>query len=171
MHTPLLSEAVRAFEAALAGDDAARFEDPRWNSVRKMLTKAGEEFEDALLWRLREAMPQHLAHAVEQAAVRSIEAVLNGDEKELRRWLSCDAGSYTGRAGEGAFARSTVDAHPIIHGKLFETGAVALRKQVVDAHADLLKNERILDLEDQLASAVAQFNKLQADFERYRQSH
>jgi hypothetical protein len=42
---------------------------------------------------------------------------------------------------------------------LFETGAIELRKGIVNAHPELLKNERILDLEDQVASLVKQVNE------------
>jgi len=51
----------------------------------------------------------------------------------------------------------------VIRGKLFETGAIELRKQIVDAHAELLKAERILDLEDQLKSLVGQLKKMEAE--------
>lgn len=157
---------MEAFSDALEDGKRSDFEDKRWERVQKMLKDAATEFEETLLWRLREDMPSHLASVARDAAGRAIEAVLAGDEQELRRWLSCDSGAYTGRAGEGYYARSQEDAHPIIHGKLFEQGALALRKRIVDGHADLLKTERILDLEDQLASVVLQFNKLKAERER-----
>lgn len=81
-----------------------------------------------------------------------------GDEDTMRTRLSCIEGNWTGRDRE----------HPVIHGRLFEQGAIALRKQIVDAFPDLLKNERILDLEDQIKSLTSQVNKLNADMERER---
>lgn len=165
MRSDLVSEACREFREALEDDKTIAFEDERYKRVREMLKNAAEEFEDALAWRLREAMPETLSAAVHSAAEKAIEAVLTGNEGELRRWLSCDSGCYNGRSDgyHVGRARGIEEMHPIIHGKLFETGAVALRKQIVDAHPDVLKNERILDLEDQLASVVAQFNKLKAE--------
>ena len=55
--------------------------------------------------------------------------------------------------------------------KLFEcTGMTKTEceQQIVDAHADLLKTERILDLEDQLRSVTLQHNKLRDEIERLR---
>jgi len=169
VRSPILDAATEAFTDALEDGKRASFEDPRWERVQKMLKDAATEFEEALLWRLREDMPGHLSAVARDAASKAIEAVLNGDEQELRRWLSCDSGAYTGRAGEGYYARSQAEAHPIIHGKLFEQGAVLLRKRIVDAHAELLKNERILDLEDQLRSVTLQYKKLYDERERERQ--
>lgn len=168
VRSPILDAAMEAFADALEDGKRTDFEDPRWKQVQKMLKDAANEFEETLLWRLREDMPGHLAGVVREAAAKAIEAVLGGDEQELRRWLSCDSGAYTGRAGEGYCARSQAEAHPIIHGKLFEQGAVLLRKRIVDAHPEILKTERILDLEDQLASVTLQFNKLRDEFERER---
>lgn len=166
VRSPILDAAMEAFSDALDDGKRSDFEDKRWERVQKMLKDAATEFEETLLWRLREDMPGHLASVARDAAGKAIEAVLNGNEQELRRWLSCDSGAYTGRAGEGYYARSQADAHPIIHGKLFEQGALALRKRIVDGHAELLKSERILDLEDQLASVVLQYNKLKDERDR-----
>ena len=58
------------------------------------------------------------------------------------------------------------EQHPIIHGALHENGAIALRKNIAQAHADLIRNERIKDLEDQVASLVAQNRQLQARLEQ-----
>lgn len=171
VRSPILDQAVEAFTEALEDGKRADFEDPRWKQVQKLLKDAATEFEDTLLWRLREDMPSQLASVARQAAERMIESVLAGDEKELRRWLNCDSGAYTGRAGEGYYAHSQAEAHPMIHGKLFEQGAVLLRKQIVEAHADLLKNERILDLEDQLRSVTLQYQKLHAERERDRERY
>ncbi len=44
----------------------------------------------------------------------------------------------------------------------FETAAVELRKQVVNTFPDLLKSERVLDLEDQVSSLTAEVNRLNA---------
>lgn len=168
VRSPILDAATAAFSEALEDGKCSDLEDPRWKTVSKMLKDVAVEFEETLLWRLREDMPSHLASVAREAAEKALEAVLRGDEQELRRWLSCDSGAYTGRAGEGYYARSQADAHPIIHGKLFEQGAVLLRKQIVDAHADLLKTERILDLEDQLRSVTLQYTKLYEERERER---
>lgn len=117
------------------------------------------DFED----RVRTYMSYNLAVHVEEMANEAIEAILNGDEETMRKRLHCVAGGWTGRDKD----------HPVIHGRLFETGAIELRKKIVEAHAELIKNERILDLEDQVKSLVQQVNKAerekQEQWERVRE--
>jgi len=119
------------------------------------------ELESELECSIKSDLAYNLSSWTYRMAESAVEAILNGDENAMRRYLSCQDGRYNGRDGE----------HPVIHGKLFETGAIKLRKQVVDAHPELLKNERILDLEDQVKSLVAQVVKLEAEkrelWERY----
>jgi hypothetical protein len=50
-------------------------------------------------------------------------------------------------------------------GALHDHGCIDLRKRIVDAHRELIANERILDLEDQVKSLVAQVNKANAERE------
>ena len=104
---------------------------------------------------LKDRLAYNLAYWVENMANNSIQAILKGNEEELRSYLSCLEGCYTGRDRD----------HPVIHGRLFETGAIELRKQIVEAHAELLKNERILDLEDQVKRLVKRVNKAEAEKE------
>lgn len=113
------------------------------NQIKTVFDEAQSDFE---YW-IKADIPYNLARFVEQMADQAITAMLKGDDAEMRRRLSCMEGSYTGRDRD----------HHVIRGKLFETGALELRKQIIDAHAPLLKEQRILDLEDQLASVVKQF--------------
>lgn len=116
------------------------------------------DLEYELLERLRNSLSDHTRKMAENA----IDAILNGDENRLRQYLSCHEYGWTGRDAD----------HSVIHGTLFETGAIALRKKIVDAYPELLKNERILDLEAQIKSLVEQVNKEKARadsyYERYR---
>ena len=43
---------------------------------------------------------------------------------------------------------------------------IALRAQIVEAHRDLIANERILDLEDQVKCLVLQVNKANQEKEK-----
>lgn len=158
MQSEIVKAEAKEYADALGGE--WRLEDARFDGVRKLLKNMGEEFEQTILWSLRDSLHDQLAWKVRECAGKAIEAVLRGDDGELKRWLSCDAGAYTGRSNEGPYARSLNEAHPIIHGRLFEQGAIALRRAIVDAHPDLLKNERIRDLEDQIAAVTLQHNKL-----------
>lgn len=123
------------------------------------IRKASGKLKDALAdlesdfeYGLKDRLAYNLARWVEDMATSAVLSILKGDDQQMRKYLSCQEGHYTGRDRD----------HPVIHGKLFETGAVELRKQAVEAHAELLKNERILDLEDQVRSLVQQVNKAEA---------
>lgn len=111
---------------------------------------AAADLASELKYDLKENLAYNLAGWVQQMANQAVGAILAGNEDVLRKCLSCREDSYTGRDKN----------HPVIHCKLFETGALELRKRIVDAHPDLLKNERILDLEDQVGSLVEQVNRL-----------
>lgn len=158
----VIRDAAKEYEDALGR--VPDLEDPRFASVKKLLRSAADDFEETLLWRLREDMPAHLARVVQSCAERAIEAVLSGDEKEFRRWISAEPGGWSGR---GPYP-SGQTVHNVIHGTLFETGALALRRKICEAHAEILKNERVLDLESQVASLVETINKQTAEIERLR---
>lgn len=142
---PLRSQLESALDNALS-EDALK---PTKEKLAKFFEEFHSDFED----RVRSYMSYNLAHYVQDMAKSAITAMLEGNETEMRTRLSCIEGRWTGRDRE----------HPVIHGKLFEQGAVMLRKQIVEAHADLIKNERILDLEDQVKSLVLQNNKLEQE--------
>jgi len=122
-------------------------------NASKKLKDVAADLESDFQYNLQADVAYNLAGWVYRMFEQSVEAMFKGDEAEMRRRLSCQGGSWTGRDRD----------HPVIHGKLFEIGAIALRKQVVEAHAELLKSERILDLEDQVKSLVAQVNKLERE--------
>lgn len=134
-----------AIDAALTDESLA--------GTKKSLGKFFDEFHSEFEDRVRSYMSYNFARYVQDMASEAITAMLEGNEDEMRRRLSCVEGGWTGRDRE----------HPVIHGKLFEQGCISLRKQVVDANAELLKNERILDLEDQVKSLVLQNSKLEQE--------
>ena len=102
-------------------------------------------------------MPEVVEGFVRDMASRTVKEMLEGRDDQVRRYLSLDG--YTGREHR----------HEVIHGTLFEAGAIALRKKIAQAHADLIQNERIKDLEAQVASLVAQVCKKDAEIERLRE--
>lgn len=120
--------------------------------VKKKFRDAMDDLESDLDYGLKERLSTNLADFICTSAENAIKQLLAGNEERMRSYLSAKDGGYTGRDRD----------HQVIHGKLFETGPMELRKQIVDAHADLLKNERILDLEDQLRSLIDQVNKLES---------
>ena len=127
------------------------------------------DISEMIEWAVKEDLARNLAWWVHDMAKKSVEAILRGSDDELRRYLSCERraedGTYTGWTGRSDWVgpyreREPHEHHPVIHGHLFENSAVSLRRQVVDAHPDLLKDERVRDLEDQVTSLVAQVTKL-----------
>lgn len=134
----------------------------------KKIKDLSAEFEESLLWSLKDNLGYNLASWVADMAERAVEQMLAGNDDQMRRYLSCDKrgddGQYigwTGRSDSQVWGRKREDheQHPVIHGKMFEQGAIELRKKVAQAHEPLIRDERILDLEDQVKSLVAQLNK------------
>lgn len=149
------------------------------DEVEKKLKKKVDDIsgwlEDELLWRVKDDLARHLVGHVAEMATRAVEQMLAGNEDQMRRYLSCEKRDGEGNWMQPFTGRSTgytgpnpdiARQHPVIHGVLFEQGAIALRKKVVDVHREFLVNERILDLEDQVKSLVAQNNKLEAEKEQ-----
>ena len=56
----------------------------------------------------------------------------------------------------------------LIHGRLFETKGIEMRRQIVEAHAELIRNERIADLESVVDGLSKQVRQLQHDLEETR---
>jgi len=139
----------------------------------KDLTKRVKDLADDLVTRvqysIQDELIDHLSYHVKEMAGRAVEALLAGNEAEMVRWLNCDKSGYTGRSDGYGPDRPIERQHPVIHGKLFEQGCVLLRKKIVEAHRGLLANERLNDLEDQVASLVAQNNNLQKELNDWRE--
>lgn len=140
----------------------------RSEAVNKAVRSIADDLESDLMYRVQDCLAYNLSCWVIDMAERAVEQMLAGNEDQMRRYLSCDKraedGEYigwTGRSDSKYFGnqRKQGEWHPVIHGRLFEQGAVELRKKVVDSNRDLLVNERILDLEDQVRSLVEQVNK------------
>jgi hypothetical protein len=143
--------------------------------LQKDLRKVADSFEDHFMWNLKDNLAYNLTAYVTDMAELAVEQMLAGNDDQMRRYLSCDKraedGQYicfTGRSDFQGYGRPREDheQHPVIHGRLFEQGAVELRKKVAQANEALIRDERILDLEDQVKSLVAQVNKAKAENER-----
>jgi hypothetical protein len=159
---------TKALEAAIAGG----LSDDAMQTFTKKINTLSAEFEESLLWSLKDNLAYNLAGWVVDMAERAVEQLLAGNEDQMRRYLSCDKRSsdgqyicYTGRS-DGVNYGAERDHHPVIHGRLFEQGALELRKKVAQANETLIRDERILDLEDQVKSLVAQVNKANAEKDR-----
>jgi len=168
MMDKIAPELTDALEKAIA----AGLSPQAMESFSKKIKDLSVELEEDLMWSLKDNLAYNLAAWTADMAERAVEAMLQGNEDQMRRYLSCDKrGSdgqyicYTGRTDGVNYGAPRDPAHPVIHGKLFETGAVELRKQVAQANEALIRDERIRDLEDQVKSLVAQVNKANAERE------
>lgn len=131
-------------------------------TMKKLKRQASDIFQEALdsiEYSLKEDLAHNLAGYAAEMARKTVDALLAGNESEMRRYLSCEAGRWNGRSETNPYPREIAQKHSVIHGRLFETGCVELRHKIVAAHRDLITSERVLDLEDQVASLVAQVNK------------
>lgn len=137
-------------------------------SLQKDLRKVTDSFEDDFLWNLKDNLAHNLTAHVAEMAERAVEQMLAGNDDQMRRYLSCDKrgedGQYIGWTGRSDGYGNP--SHSVIHGRLFEQGALELRKKVAQANEALIRDERIRDLEDQVKSLVEQVNKANAEKER-----
>lgn len=144
--------------------------DDAMKAVKKQVDGIIYDIEIDLRYRIKEDLAPHLtAYAVEMAE-RTVNAILEGNQQQMEHYLGCERGRWTGRSTEDiAWRNKALDEwHPVIHGKLFESGSMRLRRDIVIAHRDLITSQRILDLEDQVKALVAQNNKKTDEIERMR---
>lgn len=134
---------------------------------KKDVEKLVTAIQDDLEWRIKDELAMQLTDWVVRMAERAVEQLLAGNEDQMRRYLSCDKsddnGQYTGWTGRSDGYGNP--SHSVIHGRLFEQGALELRRKVAQANEALIRDERILDLEDQVRSLVEQVNKANAEKE------
>lgn len=131
--------------------------------LKKTVQTFCDEIESDIEWRLKDDLAPMLAGYVQDMVIRTIDAILKGNEREIRRYLHCEQDCHQGRSGDPYSNRDVAEQHPIIHGKLHENSCVDLRRMIVDAHRELITAERIKDLEDINKSLIAQVNKANAE--------
>ena len=162
MHKDIADKLSDVLKAGI-GDEAMA-------AIKKQTDQILYDIETDLDYRLKDELAPNLVSFVAEMAKRTVEAILQGNQSQMERYLGCERGHWTGRSDSPEYMRKRdiSEWHPVIHGKLFEHGAVALRKQIVEAHRDLIASQRILDLEDQVRALVAQNNKQTDEIERLR---
>jgi len=158
-------KAITAFGDAMHDALMAMPDGDRFKQVKKAIV---DNLWDELQYGVIDRMSESIEWFVRDMAERTVKEMLEGREDQMRRYLGLNG--YTGRSdGQTVGSPKPIDRmHPVIHGELFETGAIALRKKIAQAHADLIQNERIKDLEDQVASLVAQVRKKEVEIEALR---
>lgn len=130
---------------------ALAFDDKAIASLKKALS---DIYDDAIFpqleYSLGEDIASNLSASVQRRAFDAVQALLVGNEAEMLRHLGITP-YWDGRKS---------DHIQIIHGQLFETEGIRLRREIVTKHAGLIANERIKDLEAQLA-ALLEINRRQ----------
>ena len=142
-------------------------------SLKKHVEKLLWPIEDYIQFKIKEELAPQLADFVAEMAENTVDAILRGNEQEMRRYLNCNQYGASRSTDQSAFFNCKIEEqHPIIHGQVHLHRCIELRKQIVEAHRDLIANERILDLEDIVKSLTAQVNeanrKRDAMWERLR---
>ena len=112
--------------------------------------------------KLEEYANEHISQLAAHRAERFFERVLKGDEDAAMALAGDKSGSDRYRSA--GYDEGKPWMH-LIHGTLFETGGVRLRREIVEAHQDLLKSERIKDLEAIVDGLTQQVRKLEAEKE------
>jgi len=132
----------------------------RQDQIKSVLEElVNDEFD-----RLQEYGDEYISQIAAHRAERFLERVLAGDDDAAMSLLG-------DKSGISRYKKVGADGKPwasIIRGKLFEAGGIALRRQIVEAHADLLRNERIADLESVVEGLMAQVRELDVQLELCR---
>lgn len=133
---------------------------------KEQIKRVIEELVEDEFANLQDYGDEYISQVAARRAEQFLERVLKGDDDA--------AMSLLGDRHDGSRYRQTACelgkpwAH-LIHGRLFEAGGLALRRQVVEANVDLIQNERIKDLESIVEGLMQQVRGLESDLERCRE--
>lgn len=108
---------------------------------------------------------EHISAVAASRAEKFLKRVLNGDEDAAMSLLGDERGVSRRRTNR----HDAGEPWPsLIHGSLFETDGIRLRRKVVEANADLIRDERIADLEATVEGLENQVRKLEREREELR---
>ena len=158
----MIDNVLDALEAEIRESLAKEITDESLSNIGKKVRDLSDEMFDHFQYRIQEDLARTLSEYVKGMATRVVEELLKGNEREMRRYLECEVGYWNGRSDgdQGDVLNKKMYMwHLVINGKIFECSSIAMRRDIVAAHRDLITSERIKDLEDQVASLVAQVNK------------
>lgn len=135
------------------------------DQIKKLIQSALNEMVDAELSHIEDNCAEHISRVASDRACAFVEKVLSGDDKAAEALFECGADSRFRTLGPDK-------GEPwaqLIHGRLFATNAMELRKKLVEAHPDLLRNERIADLDSIVVGLENQIRKQDAEIARLRE--
>jgi hypothetical protein len=128
---------------------------------KKQVKSAVESIVEDEFYRLEDRAAEFLEATAAQRCEQFLERVLQGDENAAGELIGAKRHRYRSMGYDEGKPWASV-----IHGKIFETDIMTIRRKIVEAHPDLLRNERIADLESIVEGLRAQIIKLEADNER-----
>lgn len=126
---------------------------------RKALVDAISSLMEDEFERLREYAEDNLVSIAARRAENFLERVLEGDESAMKALINDSRGTRV-REGDGRPWAS------VINGKIFMTSAMKLRKQIVNAHTDLIRTAYIADMESINEGLHKQIAEMQRRYER-----
>lgn len=144
-------------------DPAKVVEDFIAEGRRKQIQSAIEELVNDEFDRLEEYANEFISQTAASRAEKFLEKVLHGDDEAAMSLLGDKPGSDRYKSFGGAVGEPWCH---LINGRLFETNGISLRREIVEAHADLLKSERVKDLEAVVDGLSRQVRKLEAEVDR-----
>ena len=110
---------------------------------------------------LQENAGLHITEVAAGRAEEYLRKVLNGDEDAAKALFECrDNSRYKGAGYD--------EGEPwakLIHGRVFETNSIRLRREIVEAHKDLLESERNKDLQSIIDGLTKQINELEGQLD------
>ena len=133
------------------------------DSHKKGIKSEIEQIVDSEFDRLEEYANEFICETAARRAEKFISRVLNGDNDAAKSLIDADGGRYRACGHDHGKPWAS-----LIHGSLFETATVVLRRKIVEAHADLLRSQRIADLEATVEGLSIQIRELEADRDRWR---
>lgn len=137
--------------------------EPAISDERKIRLKAEiEQLIDDEFERLRNHAAEHISAVAAERAAKFLQKVLYGYENAAMQLFGDSDGSSRFRSTGHDAGKPWAS---VIHGKIFETGGITLRRKIVEAHADLLRNERIKDLESVVEGLRMQVVQLEREKE------
>lgn len=133
-----------------------------------------DDFVEEIYRAVEENFMDNLAVNVESRILQRcdyvIEDLLRGNLEMMKRYLKTEG--FNGRSDhDNTFIanRAPSEFHPIIHGEFHENHMIELRKKIAEANAELIRDQRILDLEDQNKALLEHVNRVDRENERLRE--
>jgi len=161
-----LSQALGEYEANEERDELiTKFVQGNKDQFKKQLDSLMSEVFDQHHYWLEENAPISFAEESTARAKKLLTAVFDGDEEAAKSLF--EAGDESRRVGK-LWHDAGRPWSEIIHGKMHQPGAITLRQKLCELYPDLLKNERILDLESQVEAVTKQLAEANNDLSRMR---